>query len=85
MQIKKTRRPAHWYIKETNEKNEQPNGYSKARINIIKSQIKTVKRYITPPTYFSLEEVSYHAWRLHIKIRVTHQTPSQKQSNNRKE
>ena len=24
----KTRRPAHWYIKETNEKNEQPNGYS---------------------------------------------------------
>ena len=33
---------------------------------------------LIPPTYFSLEEVSYHAWKLHIRIKVTHQIPSLK-------
>ena len=26
---------------------------------------------LTPPTYFSLEETTYHAWRLHIRIKVS--------------
>ena len=31
---------------------------------------------LTPPTYFSLEETTYHAWKLHIRIKVTHQIHS---------
>ena len=33
---------------------------------------------LIPPTYFNLEEVSYHALRLHIRIKATHQPPSLK-------
>ena len=33
---------------------------------------------LTPPTYFGLEESTYHAWKLHIRIKVTDEIPSLK-------